>query len=173
MNDLAMRPPPEAGLSLIEVLVTVTVLTVVLLSTGMTLLRGYGQRRESFQAYLAANAVRDLMAEIQETANLDQDLGALEGIGAVYQRYHNQTFNVPSLPNGQIVVFCYANEATVPASLGGPQDLNFDGDAADDAGAASGTDLKLVPLRMTVTSEQDSQTLYSMVVHRLVTQTRD
>lgn len=163
----------ESGLSLVEILVAVTVLSVVLLSTGLTLLRGYGQRRESFQAYLAANAVRDLMADIQATANLDQDLGALEGIGAVYQKYHNQTFNVPSLPAGQIVVFCYGNEGTVPTALGGPQDLNFDGDAVDDATVAAGSDLKLVPLRVTVTSSQDSTQLYSMVVHRLVTQTRD
>jgi hypothetical protein len=123
------------------------------------------QRDESSESYRAVSAVRDMIAEVQEIANLDQDLANQVGIGAIYSRYHATSRAVPGLASGSIDFTCFANEATVPAILGGPQDLNFDGDAGDDLGnQGAGTDLKLVPMRVTVTFANGN----SLTMHRLI-----
>ena len=164
---------PESGLSLVEVAVSMGIFTTLILSVFMTLLRGMEHREQSFDAYRAISALRDIVADIQETANLPQDLTAGVGIGAIYLKYNGQTFAVPDVQSGQIIVACYPNETAVPAILGGPQDLNFDGDANDDLGNASlGTDLKLVPVTLTLgyTSDNVART---MVIHRLITKSTD
>ncbi len=149
------------------------IFTTLILSVFMTLLRGMEHREQSFDAYRAISALRDIVADVQETANLPQDLTANVGIGAIYLKYNGQTFAVPDVQSGQIIVTCYPNETAVPAILGGPQDLNFDGDANDDLGNASlGTDLKLVPMMLTLnyTTENIARTL---VVHRLIAKSTD
>ncbi len=145
------RHRSQEGLTLIELTVAAGVLSFIIVAAGMTLFRGVGQREGSFENYRAVGQLRNFVAEVQQTANFPNDLTQQEGVGALYAKYHDQTFTVPELPSGQIMVFVFANEATVPAILGGPQDLNFDGDAADDLGNVSvGSDLKLVPMRITL-----------------------
>ena len=59
----------------------------------------------------------------------------------------------------------------MPAVFGGPQDLNYDNDALDDLGNISnGSDLKLVPMTLTLTFLDGSVT-QTMTVHRLITKT--
>jgi hypothetical protein len=129
--------------------------------------------RQSFQFYRGLNALRDLLAEIQGTANLDADLAAQEGIGAVYGKYNGQTYPVDVLTSASITVTCYANEATVPALHGGAQDLNFDGDSGDNhGGAANGSDLLIVPVTLALTYN-DGKGTQTLTLHRLVTQTTD
>ena len=78
---------------------------------------------------------------------------------------------MPELTAGEISITCHANETAVPLALGGPQDLNFDGDAADDlASAQGGADLKLVPLTLTLTFESGGAT-HTLSLRRLIAQT--
>ena len=161
----------SSGIGLVELSVAMAVLLVISVSVSWSLVRGENSRRNSFDSYRAMSALRDFVAEMQNVANQPQNLPAQEGIGALYARYGGTTWNVPELPSAQVTVTCFANEATVPAELGGPQDLNFDGDNEDNLGNQSnGTDLKLVPVRLDVTFDEGdgAQTL---TMHRLITQT--
>ncbi len=159
------------GLTLIEIVISMSIFLVFVLPVAITLLRGMEHREFSFQNYRAMNSLRDKAAEIQETANLKQDLAAQEGIGAIYAKYDNKTFSIPEVSGGQISVTCFADEATVPTALGGPQDLNFDNDAQDNLGNQSnGTDLKLVPMTLTITFGDDTPQ-QTLTIHRLITKT--
>ncbi len=161
----------EAGLTLIEVAVSLAVFTLIALGVSMTLIRGIDHREESFQSYRALNAVRNVVATIQDTANQPPDFANQLGIGSVYRRYDGQTIAVDDLPSGQVLITCFVDETAVPAIFGGPQDLNLDNDAQDDLGNLSaGTDLKLIPITLTLTwvEENGSRT---MTVHRLITKT--
>ncbi|MBN1443152.1 MAG: hypothetical protein JXA90_10605 [Planctomycetes bacterium] len=163
----------ENGLSLVEVAMAVTLFALISVSVSMTLAKGIQHRQQSFQRYQAMSALRDLLAEVQETANQPQDLTLQQGIGAIYARYHGQAVAVPEIPGGQISVTCHGDETAVPAVLGGPQDLNFDGDALDNlANQSNGTDLKLVPMTLTVQFGEGVEA-QSLTVHRLVCQTSD
>ncbi len=164
----------EEGFSLIEAVIGLGVLSVVMLSSGFTVLAGIEQRRDASEYTLAYASLRDLAAEIQMTANLDINLGSQEGIASIYARYHNSIHQVPGLPGAQVTITCFPNEATVPVELGGPQDLNYDGDAADNLGNQSnGTDLKTVPLRAVATITVDGTTHTLGTIHRLITVTVD
>jgi hypothetical protein len=163
----------ERGLTLVEAAASISVFTIIALVVGLSLVRGMEHERQSFEYYQALAALRDFIADVQETANLDTNLSAQEGIGSIYAKYNAKTFTISTLSGGQIAVTCYPNEATVPSALGGVQDLNFDGDAADNhGGAAAGSDLLLVPMTFTLTYNgvSGSQTI---VLNRLVTQTTD
>ncbi len=162
-------PLRQRGIALVEVAVSLSVFTIIAVPVAITLLRSMEYDGQSHQMYLATSALRDRIADVQETANLAQNLVAEEGIGAVYDKYDGQTFTVAALPSGQISFECYADEAAVPVSLGGPQDLNFDGDATDNL-TAVGFDLRLVPMVLTLTfaAGGGSQTI---IMHRLITQT--
>lgn len=165
------RIEPEAGLTLVEVTLAMGLFAVLILSVAMTLLRGTQHRRQTFQEYVGLSALRDFVAEVQETANLPQNLSLQQGVGSVYLKYNSKSYSVPNLTSGAITVTCYANEATVPTQLGGPQDLNFDGDALDDLGNMStGTDMKLVPmaLALTFTDDYGARTIS---IERLITKT--
>lgn len=165
------RHARQNGLALLEISLAISVFALIALGGVSTLMSGVEQRRQSFLAYRANQSIRDIVGDMQETANLPQDLAQQEGVGAVYNKYHGQTFTLGSLPSGQLTVTCHANEATVPAALGGPQDLNFDGDAQDDLGNVSGgTDLLLIPMTLTVQYAEGTET-FSVTAHRLVGQT--
>ncbi len=147
------------------------VFTTISLAVSMTLMRGIDHREQSYQMYHALNAVRTVVAGIQDVANQPQDLAAQVGIGAVYARYDGSTVTIDDLPSGQVAIACFADEANVPALFGGPQDLNYDNDAQDDLGNISnGSDLKLVPMTLTLTFF-DGAVTQTMTVHRLVTKT--
>ena len=168
---MAVRRGRERGLALLEISVSIALFGLIVLAGVITLMTGVEQRRQSFLAYRATQAIRDIVADMQETANLPQNLANNEGIGAVYNKYHNQTFTLADLPSGQLSVTCHADEASVPAALGGPQDLNFDGDAQDNLGNASaGTDLLLFPMTLTVQYAEGNET-FSVTAHRLLAQT--
>ena len=161
----------EAGLSLVEVACSMAVFSIVLLSVGMTLVSGIDQRRESFNTYLAMNALRNKVAEVQDTANQPQDLSTGVGIGAIFNRFNTASATVSTLKSGQITTTCYAQENAVPTKLGGLIDLNLDGDTADLLdNASAGTDLKLVPMEFSVSYVEDGVTV-TKVVDRLITQT--
>ncbi len=162
---------PQRGVSLVEVVIALAVFTMIALAVSMTLMRGIDHREQAFQMYRALNAVRNVISDIQEIANLPQDLVAGVGIGAIYDRYDGTTIAVTDLPSGQVAIDCFADEANVPAVFGGPQDLNFDNDVQDDLGNISnGTDLKLVPMTLTLTFVDGSFT-QTMTAHRLITKT--
>ncbi len=162
---------PERGVSLVEVVMALAVFTMISLAVSMTLMRGIGHREQSFQMYRALNAVRNVIADVQDVANQLQDLPAGVGIGAVYARYDGTTVTIDDLPSGQVAIVCFADEANVPAVFGGPQDLNYDNDAQDDLGNISnGSDLKLVPMTLTLTFV-DGSVSQTMTVHRLITKT--
>ncbi|MEM7261408.1 MAG: prepilin-type N-terminal cleavage/methylation domain-containing protein [Planctomycetota bacterium] len=163
----------EGGLSLVEIIVAFTIFAIFMLSAGATLMGGIAQRRYADETYRALSEVRDFVSDAQEIANLPQDLTLGEGIGALHALYQNQTFPAPGVPNGQISVVIHANEQTVPAELGGPQDLNFDSDDQDDLDSvAAGSDLKLVPMTITINyGIGNNQT--TQVFHRLITNTVD
>ena len=161
----------QRGLTLLEITVALSVFIVLILSVSLTLVRGMEHRQESFQLYRGQSALRTLLADIQETANQPQDLQAEQGVGAIYGKYHGQTFSVPELPSGQISVLVFADEPSVPSFLGGPQDLNFDNDPNDNLqSTAAGPDLKLVPVELTLTFVEDGVG-HSMKVRRLIART--
>jgi type IV pilus assembly protein PilV len=163
----------QRGLTLVEMVVAMSVFSVVALGVGLTLVRGAESRQESFLHFRAINALRDFLAEVQDTANKDFDLSALEGIGSIYSKYGGKSSSVTSLPSGSIAVTCYADETSVPTALGGPQDLNFDNDAADVlSGVSAGTDLKVVPMQLTLSFVEKGVT-QSITIYRLVTRTSD
>ena len=163
----------EAGLTLVEVTVALAVFTLISLSVSMTVLRGIDHREESFQSYLALNAVRNVVATIQDTANQPLDFANQLGIGSVYSRYNGQTITVDDLPSGQVFIACFADETSVPAVFGGPQDLNLDNDAQDDLGNVSaGSDLKLIPITLTLTWVEGNVTR-TLTVYRLITKTTE
>ena len=166
------RNPRESGFSLVEVLIASTILLVSLVTTGFTILSGVQSQDESEVSTTALRAVRDLCAEIQAEANLENDLLAMVGMSGIYENYDNTTRAIPELPNGTITIRCFAHEGLVPAELGGPQDLNFDGDVGDDHTIASGTDLRLAPIQLTVTYTDDRGTV-TRDYHRSFSQTTD
>ena len=170
-GSLDREAESRLGLTLVEVMVSLGVFTMILLASGMTLVHGMKHQEDSSQTYRAMNGLCDLLAEIQETANLPGSVSSQQGIGAIYDRYHGQAFPVPDLPSGQILVTCFADEATLPAALGGPHDLDFDGDAGDNLVFAS-SELKLVPMTLTLTFVQAGAS-QAMTIHRLVTRTTD
>ncbi|MGE3166178.1 MAG: prepilin-type N-terminal cleavage/methylation domain-containing protein [Planctomycetota bacterium] len=144
-------PARTSGMSLIELSVSLTVLSVVVVSTGMTLTSGIRERQESLDDLRALSAVRTLIAEIQEVTNGVPDPTQNTGPGAIFGLYDGQSLTIDGLDGATIDVSCFADETAVPAELGGPQDLNFDGDAQDQLdNQSNGTDLKAVPTVMTV-----------------------
>ncbi|MCA8962830.1 MAG: prepilin-type N-terminal cleavage/methylation domain-containing protein [Planctomycetes bacterium] len=164
------RRHAQRGLSLVEILIALTVFGAFLLATGTTLVGGIAQRRYTFNSYQTISVARNFLADVQEIANMPQDLIADQGVGALYKLYEDRTFTTNVIPNGQITVTIHANETSVPAELGGPQDLNFDGDANDDLdNPAAGTDLVLVPMEVTISfgagSEQGSITIYRLITN--------
>lgn len=176
----ARSPDNASGLTLIEVTISFAVFVIMVLSVSMTLVEGMRQRQATFEWYQAMRGLRDTMAEIQENANVDQDLTANVGMGTTYLRYNAQTLlskiaklrtdttTTHTLPVGVTV---FPNELVVPGKFGGVQDLNFDGDSADDLGNASaGTDLKLIPVEITVTYTESNQTR-TITLPRLVAKT--
>lgn len=167
------RREREAGFSLIEIVFAAAIFATALMTTGLTLLQGARSQDESDSFTRAVRAVRDICAEIQDRANLPQDLPALEGIGAIYAAYHGTTRTIADLPNGTVTMTCFANEVTVPAILGGRQDMNFDGDSNDNlGGAANGSDMQVVPMVITV-SFTDERGTVTQTYHRRFTQTTD
>jgi len=145
---------------------------LVFLGVFMSMLHGMKQREESFLMYRAVSALRDKVAEIQYLANLPTDLQDGEGIRSIYSRFHDTTSPVADLPGGEIQITCYADENTVPNELGGPQDLNYDSDALDDATQSAGTDLNTVPMALSLTFVEQS-VAHTVTVHRLITRTTD
>ncbi len=167
------RPSREDGFSLVEVTIALALFATALLTTGLTLLQGSRSLDESESFSLALRAVRDVCAEIQEQANLPNNLPLFEGIGAVYSSHNGETRTITALPAGTISITCYADEPTIPAVLGGPQDLNFDGDSNDNLGGqANGSDLQLVPVEITVSFTDDRGTV-TQTFHRRFAQTTD
>lgn len=165
--------PREAGFSVIEVTVAAAIFALALMSTGLTLLHGSRHQAESAMISDSLRAVRDVCAEMQELANRSQDLTSYQGVGAIYMLYNGLERPVPGLPNGTISVTIHGNEALVPLELGGPQDLNFDGDAADDlTGLAAGTDLEMIPCVLTVTYTDERGTM-SETYHRRIVRTSE
>ncbi len=163
----------EAGFTILEVVIAATILTTAIMTAGLTVLMGMRSQDESEEGSAALRAVRDICAEIQEQANEDQDLTAFEGIGAIYTIYDGLTRTVADLPQGRISVTIYANEATVPSDLGGPQDLNFDGDLNDNLGGQSnGSDLQMIPAEIT-DSYTDERGTIVQTFHRRFSQTTE
>ena len=95
---------PESGLTLLEVAASVSIFAVLVLSVSMTLVRGIQYREQSFQRYVAMSALRDMVAQMQETANEPEDLQKQEGIGAVYTKYDSRKYAVAKLSSGEISV---------------------------------------------------------------------
>lgn len=171
LYSLVRATPRERGFTLLEVAIAISLFILIAVPVSITLLRGMQHGEQSHQQYVALNALRDLIAEMQEVANLPQDLPNQEGIGAIYARYHDQSIPIPDLTSGSITVVCFPNESGVPGNLGGPQDLNFDGDATDDLGNQSnGSDLKLVPMTLTI-QYTDRGGTYTITKERLLTKT--
>jgi Tfp pilus assembly protein PilV len=163
----------QQGLGMVEVVVSLTIFAVLILAVSVTLVRGMEHRRQTFEDYGAMCAARGILAEIQDTANMTQDLSAQQGIGAVFAKYNGQTFPCASLPTGQITVTCHASEVSLSSVFGGAQDLNLDGDAQDVLGGLdAGTDLKLIPVTVVVSYFGDRGTR-TLTVNRLITRTTD
>lgn len=170
MNSHSSSRGRERGMSLIELSISITVLSVVVVSTGMTITAGIRERRESLDDLRAVSAVRNLIAEIQEIVNGVPDPTQNSGPGAIFGLYDGQTLAVAGLPGATIAVSCFADETAVPAELGGPQDLNFDGDASDQLdNQSNGTDLKAVPTILTVSLGATGE--HSHTIYRLFTRT--
>ena len=150
----------EEGFTTVEVVIAATILAVAIMTAGLTVLLGMATQDESENTAEALRAVRDVFSELQEQANEDQNLSAFQGIGSIFAVYDGLTRVVPELPNGTISITVYANEPAVPNVLGGPQDLNFDGDMSDNLGGQSnGSDLQLVPVEVTVTYTDERSTI--------------
>ena len=163
----------EAGMMLIEVVMAAAIMVLVLMAAGAVVTQDMLHRREFMRSYRALVGLEDFLADVQATANLSEDLTAGTGIGSLYQRFHGQTVSIPGIPSGRIMVTCYADEATVPPELGGPQDLNFDGDAEDNLGGqAQGMDMKVIPMRLDLIHGTGNE-LTSTTVYRLVGKTTD
>lgn len=165
-------PGARSGMSLIDVTAALALfagLALVVSSALVTSLQGGGS---TWRSSVAMSVLRDRLAEIQETANTD--------MANVYPTYHGAwsgsgtTFSVPDLPDGQLTIVCYKNEtstpagnnlsgrsddttAPIPTELGGPRDLNMDGDANDELGPTA-DDAKLVPMTLTLTWTENGLT---------------
>ena len=114
MTSIRKETNSQSGITLVEIAIALSLLVVVSVSVSLTIVHGMQHRRETFQLYQARNALRDLLADVQETANLPQNLPAQQGIGAVYGKYNAQSFTMANLPAGQIAVTCFATQATGP-----------------------------------------------------------
>lgn len=163
----------QNGLTLVEVAIALSVVTVVATAALSTTLAGMQHRRQSSAVYDAVSALRDLAAEMQEIANLPEDVVNGAGVGALYTVYGGLSRSVPDLEAGQITITCFANETAVPALFGGPQDLNFDGDAGDDLTSLVGAvDLRLVPATLVCTFT-DAGATHTVTLDRLFANTAD
>lgn len=170
-------PPPhhrrQAGFSVAEVVIAATIFAIALMSSGLALLNGARSQDESEDFTMALRAVRDVVAEMQDLANLPNDVTQSKGIGALFSTYDGTTRNVPTLPNGTLTIECFADEESVPAEFGGPQDLNFDGDDDDDlANQGNGSDMKYVPTRIDISFTDERGTI-TRTYYRSFTQTTD
>ena len=158
-------------MSLLEITAGLVLLSVMVMSYGMTLVHGVEQRRETMIVHQAMVILRDVVAEIQDVANRDPDFTTGDGVTALYSEYNGQTLTDLALRGVEIDIVVYADEANVPLELGGPQDLNLDGDSADDLGNESnGTDLLVVPMEFTLVY-QESGFQYTLTRYRLFTRT--
>lgn len=172
LDEVSVRSS-ESGMTLLELTFALSILSVVMIASGSSVVTSIRDRRESSDNYAAINAARDLISEIQSVANVDTDLSAQVGIGSIFARYHNSTQTLPNLANGSITVTCFANEPSVPNDLGGPQDLNFDADDSDNLSSiGASSDLKVVPMVVTV-SYGETTPLRTLTLRRLIARTQE
>lgn len=163
----------QRGSSLIEVMIACSLLSMLMLGVAGMFFAELRHMETCKVSYEALTALRSFLADAQGIANADEDLANQQGIGAVYNRFHGKTLPAPNFPEGRITIKCFADEATVPGELGGPQDLNFDGDSEDNLGGqTNGYDLRLVPMMCLLTYRARNQTL-SIPGYRLVSKTND
>jgi hypothetical protein len=87
----------SAGITLVEATLSIAVFSLFAIPVLVTLMHGVRQSRESFEAYRAAVALRDKVAEIQDVANQPDDLVNQLGIAAIYSRYNGQSLTVPGV----------------------------------------------------------------------------
>lgn len=138
-----------ARLSVYEVTALMGVLCFVAIVIAVAGMESFERRQASAQVYFTQSLLGEMLEEIQEVADAPAHAGRKMGIGAVCDRYDGRKFFPAELPGARILVKCYRNEATVPESLGGPQDLNLDGDVIDDfSPRTSGTKLRVVPIEL-------------------------
>lgn len=176
------RSSARSGLSMVDVTVALGVFAGLVLVVSSALVTGVEGGGSTWRSSVAMSVIRDRLAEIQETANTN--------MASVYTTYHGswngsgKTFDVAELPNGKLHIFCYKNEtnksagttvasgrtdkhtAPIPSELGGPRDLNMDGDAEDELGP-TGDDAKLIPMTLTLTWTEKTST-QRLRVHALI-----
>ncbi len=161
------------GLSLLEITISLSLFAIVILASGETLLRGVEQSEDSFSKFQLMLAIENKIAEIQDIVNQPNDYSKKMGVSSVYAKYEGTWSNFTDLPNGKIYTRCFADENTVPAILGGPQDLNYDNDSLDNLqSSAGGLDLKLIPMYIYASYVEDGNT-YSYWTYRLITKTAE
>lgn len=152
-----------------ELVFSVIVCILFTLPVAVAFVGDAAYRDRYFHLHQAVSALRDLVAEIEHTANVPSNLETGQGIGAVLDKYDGRAFPAGDVPSGEIRVACFADETAVPEQLGGPRDLNLDGDAEDDLRQA-GFDLKIIPVELTLTFPE-GESMRRLVLHRLVTRT--
>lgn len=138
----------RSALTLVEVAIALAVFTGMAFLVSVTLSTSVAGSGTAWRRSVGLNAVRDVVATMQDAANTD--------LPQVYDDFNGTTVAVPELTGGQIVITCYRNEGStaggastrIPTELGGDRDLNMDGDDDDDC---IGADLKLVPTRLVLT----------------------
>ena len=169
LKKKSRRLPRVLGLG--ELLFSFFVCVLFAAPVAMALVGDTAFRDRYFHLHQSVSALRDLVAEIEHTASFPPDFEGGQGIEAVFGRYNGRTFPVSNVPGGEIHVACFADETAVPERLGGPRDLNLDGDAEDDLRKA-GFDLRFVPMEFTLTFPEGESTR-TFVMHRLVTRTAE
>lgn len=114
-----MRRARARGLTILEITFAVAIFTIVVLSVFTALSTSTRADGESFRTQLAINALRDVLAEVQESCNTN--------MGTVYSTYHGRVYTNTTLASlaplgagAQIEIICYGCEFGLPVMLGGP-----------------------------------------------------
>lgn len=157
----AQRPHGQAGLTLIEVMIALSILAIVAMGLASSFLSARAWAELSEDRMTASNAIRAEIERLMALSRRDADGdGDDDGIDAlIADVLADGTF--PNLPAGQVnplaimdgngTVMVYLDESQVPVELGGspatftdangnvfgPLDLNGDGDTADDLSAGT------------------------------------
>ncbi|MBX3471741.1 MAG: hypothetical protein KF878_33210 [Planctomycetes bacterium] len=178
-----------------DVAIAMALFAGLALTVAVALTAGGQGSASTWEHSVAQSVIRDKLAEMQETANVD--------MSTVYLTYHGtwdkptgsgtvnttgKDFPVPQLTGGNLNVRLFKNEsgtgsptlgqtlsaprtdrgtARIPVELGGARDLNGDGDMADELGPTA-DDARLLPARLELTWRDRTGIVSRIVVHALI-----
>ena len=168
------------GTTLIEVVISMTIMVIAIVGLLSALTASTRLTEANVQQALKKNIAREIQEEVRNMVweydadtpytLASQDYTGFDAMVAFYSQAANQSYYFSErtrLDDSQqagashvVTVTLYTDENDVHAELGGPQDLNADGNLADLSSPTAGEyDLLMVPVRVRVSWQVRQETL--------------